>query len=140
MAVFCHAADNHHVHQKVCDGSSDFTASTQTSTRSRSCAATEAPELWGKLQMEVTEFDEVFCFWKAVIKDQREKNWRKICKKKKDPTRREEEEEEQEGTTFDLHFTSKHLKRTINTEVQSNFIRPRKQSLGTGVPSCSSSV
>lgn len=49
-------------------------------------------------------------------------------------------EEEQEGTTFDPPFTSKHLKRTINTDVQSNFIRPRKQSLGPGVPSCSSSI
>lgn len=59
MAVFCHAADNHHVHWKVCDGSSDLTASTQTSTPSRSCAATEAPELWEKFHTEVTEFDEV---------------------------------------------------------------------------------
>lgn len=59
MTVFCHAADNHHVHWKVCDGSSDLTASTQTSTPSCSCAATEAPELWEKFHTEVTEFDEV---------------------------------------------------------------------------------
>lgn len=83
MAVFCHAADNHHVHWEVCDGSSDLTASTQTSTRSRSCAATEAPELWEKFHTEVTEFDEVLFLESCDSRSARGKLEKNMQQKKK---------------------------------------------------------